>query len=329
MGKRDLYEVLGVARGASADEIKRAYRKLAKKYHPDQNRDDKTAVGKFQEVQHAYSVLNDKEKRARYDQFGEIGAGDFHTQPSGEQVYTWGTGGQTINVEDLESLFGAFGIGGGGGGGGPTRGANPFERFFRGGGRSRRAQREPAMAGQDVRRRINLAFEQAIRGLTVEVDIGTGGKRQTLEVTIPPGVEDGQQIRVRGKGTAGVGGGPPGDLYLICAVRPHERFRREGRDILLDVPVTVAEAALGAKVDVPTLDGDVTLTIPPGTSGGSKLRLRGKGVPAHAGKPAGDQFVIVRVVVPKKMTDEQKKLFEKLAKTMAEENPRAETVRET
>ncbi|HRX85053.1 MAG TPA: J domain-containing protein, partial [Phycisphaerae bacterium] len=197
--------------------------------------------------------------------------------------------------------------------------------FFRGGGRGRRARRAAPTRGQDVRRRINLSFEQAIQGVTIEVDVSPAGrKRETVEVNIPPGVEDGQQIRVRGKGTSGSDGGPPGDMYLVATVRPHPHYRREGRNIALEVPVTVAEAALGAKIDVPTLDGEVTLTIPPGTSGGSKLRLRGRGVPAHNRAGAGDLIVTVRVVVPKTLDERQKQLFEELAATLENANPRAE-----
>ncbi len=329
MGK-DLYQVLGVSRTASADEIKRAYRRLAKEHHPDRNPDNPNAERMFKEVQHAYSVLSDKSKREQYDRFGEIGAGDFRTGPGGEQVYTWGAGDQHINVEDLESLFSAFGgMGGMGGGAGAAGRAGPFDRFFRGGagrGRGRRTARPAAAKGPDVRRRINLAFEQAVRGVTIEVDVAGGGKspKQTLEVKIPPGVEDGQQIRLAGKGGPGSGGGPAGDLFLICAVRGHKFFRREGQDIVLEVPVTVTEAVLGAQVDVPTLDGEVTLKIPPGTSGGTKLRLRGRGVPAHGRKAAGDQIVIVRVVIPQDPTDEQRELMESFAKTLEDADPRAE-----
>lgn len=323
MAKRDLYEVLGVSRTATADEVKRAYRRLAKQYHPDTNRGDATAETKFKEVQHAYSILSDKEKRARYDQYGEIGAGDFHTQPGGQRVYSWGPQGQQINVEDLEDLFSAFG----GSGESPFSGG-PFASFFRGGGggggRGRRARRAAPTRGQDMRRRINLSFEQAIRGVTIEVDVTpSGGKRETIEVTIPPGVEDGQQIRVRGKGTPGADGGPAGDMYLVAAVRPHPHFRRDGRNIELDVPVTVAEAALGAKIDVPTLDGEVTLTIPPGTSSGAKLRLRSRGVPAHGNAAAGDQIVTIQIVVPKPLSEKQRELFEELAGTLEKANPRA------
>lgn len=314
MSKSDLYEVLGVSRDASEDEIKRAYRKLAKKHHPDHNPDDPAAEEKFKEVQHAYSILRDKEKRAKYDQFGEVGAGDFQTNASGQKVYTWG-GGSQVNVEDLEDLFSAFGGGGG---------SNPFESLFGRRGAGRRQNRAP-VRGQDVYRRINLSFEQAIRGVTIEVDIHgkeNGRQRQTLEVVIPPGVEEGRRIRVRGKGQPGSRGGAAGDLYLICSVRPHLFFTRSGRDVILELPVTVCEAAMGAQVDVPTLDGPVTLTIPPGTSSGAKLRLRGRGAPANGVAPAGDQIVTVQIVVPKKLTAEQTELFESLAKTI-KDDPRA------
>ena len=220
--------------------------------------------------------------------------------------------GPHVFVEDLESLFSAFG---------GEASASPFERFFRqaGGGRRRR-QRPVPMRGQDVRRRINLAFEQAITGLTIEVDVAPrsagGGKRETLEVKIPPGVEDGQPIRLKGKGAPGAGGGPPGDLFLICSVRPHERFRREGRDLVIDLSVSMPEAALGAKVEVPTLDGPVTMTIPPGTSSGTRLRLQGRGVPAHGSTPAGNQYVILQVKVPKTLSEEQKRLMEAFGATL-------------
>jgi len=336
MSKRDLYEILGVSRTASADEIKKAYRKLAKQYHPDRNPDDPKAEEKFKEVQHAYSVISDKEKRAKYDQFGEVGAGDFRTTPAGEQVYTWG-GGSQVNVEDLEELFGAFGGGGR---------SNPFESFFRQsgigqggfgqggfdqGGVGRRSRRAPPVRGADLHRRINLSFEQAIKGVTIEVDVQSDGRgrgkngrqRQTLEVGIPPGVEDGGRIRIRGKGQPGANGGENGDLFLICAVRPHEFFKRSGRDVILETPVTMTEAALGCKVDVPTLDGPVTVTIPAGTSSGAKLRLKGRGAPAHSGHSAGDQIVVVRIVVPQSPTPEQKELLESLAETI-EGNPRGQ-----
>ena len=321
MSDTNLYQVLGLSRNASADEIKRAYRKLAKQYHPDRNKGDTGAEEKFKEVQHAYSVLKDKDKRAQYDQFGEVGAGDFRRTPNGQDVYTWGTSGSQVNVEDLESLFGAFG------GGGRGQQANPFERLFRnaGFGRGSRQHAQPPTRGQDVERRVSLAFEQAVRGASVEVDVpnhtGRRGAHQTLKVTIPAGVEDGQRIRLKGKGIPGAGGGPPGDLYLICSIRAHAHFRRVGKDIHLDTPISITEAVLGTKIEVPTLDGFVTLTSPPGTSGGSKLRLKQRGVPGRGARSAGDQYVIVRIAAPASLDDEQKKLVEQLAETL-DDNPR-------
>lgn len=318
MAGKDLYKILGVPRTSSPEEIKRAYRKLAKEHHPDRNRNDPSAEKRFKEVQHAYSILKDKEKRAQYDQFGEVGAGDFRTGPSGQKVYTWGTEpggrGSQINVEDLESLFDMFG---------QAQGAGPFDRFFK----QRRPRQKPRprgpipARGQDIRRRISLAFEQAILGVTIEVDAKTGSaaQRETIEVKIPPGVEDGQQIRLKGKGQPGVGGGPPGDLFLICSVRPHKRFRRDGRDIYIDIPLTIPQAALGTKIDVPTLNDEVTLTIPPGTSGGAKFRLAGKGVPGHPRRPAGDQYIVARIQTPQKLTPRQKQIMEEFAKALEED----------
>jgi DnaJ-class molecular chaperone len=320
---RDLYEVMGVSRTATPEELKRAYRKLAKENHPDRNPGNAQAETRFKEVQHAYSILGDKEKRAQYDQFGEVGAGDFRTGPAGEKVYTWGgDDGNRVNVDDLESLFEMFGGLGGGGGGGRQR--SPFERIFRQGGQQR-ARKPAPVKGQDIRRRINLSFQQAVKGVQIEVDVHppTGGKRETIEVRIPPGVEDGQTIRVPGKGARGSDGGSPGDLLLTLAIREDKVFRRDGNDLIVDVPVTITEAALGAKVEVPTLDGVATVKIPAGTSSGAKLRLAGRGVPAHASRSAGDLYAVVKIIVPKKLSDDQKELLEKLAPTL-EENPRAE-----
>jgi DnaJ-class molecular chaperone len=331
MPNRDFYAILGVSKTANADEIKRAYRKLALKYHPDRTKGDKQAEAKFKDVQAAYDVLSDPKKRQEYDQFGEAAVGSFQTGPQGERVYTWGAGEHRVNVEDLEDLFSAFGGGEGG--------ASVFEQIFgrgagraagRAGGRgSRRAAWEGAapieQRGQDIEHAVNLSFDQAIQGATVEVTLpdfgGNGRGRQTLSVKIPPGVDEGQRIRLRGKGAPGHGGAPPGDLYLVCHVQPHECFRREGRDLLVEVPITAFEAVLGAKVDVPTLDGMVTLTIPAGTPSGNRLRLRGKGVPASGTNPAGDQYVIVKIVPPKTLTPEQRREFERLAAQFPE-NPR-------
>lgn len=302
-GKRDYYEVLGVGRTASQDEIKRAYRAGAKKYHPDRNPNDPAAEEKFKEVQQAYRVLGDPKKRAEYDQFGEAGVGRWSTDPRGQRVYQWG-GGSAVNVEDLEDLMSAFGGG---------RRASIFDEFFRprqGAGAARPMPRR----GADLQQQISLSFEQAIHGTTVNVKLrsGSNGPVESLDVKIPAGVEDGRKIRLKGKGQAGTEGGPRGDLLLACSVRPHPYFTRRGTDIYLDVPVTVAEAALGAKLEVPSLDGRVTVTLPAGTPGGTKLRLRGRGVTKRGSHGRGDQYIVISIVPPKRLTDEQRKVFEQL-----------------
>jgi DnaJ-class molecular chaperone len=308
MPSKDYYETLGVSRAASQDEIKRAYRKLAKKYHPDRNPGDKGAESKFKEVQGANEVLKDQEKRVQYDRFGPAAVGDWQTAPNGQEVYAWSSDGPRINIDDLEDLFSAFGSGRG-------RSASPFDDLFGqgGGARVRARRRAPPRRGQDLERRINLSFEQAVRGTTLEIDILQDGReRQTLDLKVPAGVVNGQRIRLKGKGHAGISGGPPGDLYLKVSVRPHRYFRREGKDLYIDVPLTIVEASLGTKVDVPTLDGLVTVTVPAGTSSGAKLRLAGRGVKPPRGK-AGDLYVVVGIVAVKEADEEQTRLLTELA----------------
>lgn len=313
--KRDYYEILGVERSASDDQIKRAYRKLAKQHHPDRNPDDPAAEQKFKEVQQAYQVLRDPDKRAQYDRFGEAGVGQWATKPGGERVYQWG--GASINFEDLEDLMSAFGGSGG-------QRASVFEQFF--GGRGRARPRTPApQRGTDEHRQIELTFEQAARGavVTVKLKSGSDGRSETLEVRVPPGIENGKKIRVPARGHAGRGGGPRGDLYLVCSVRPHPFFTRSGLDIFLDVPVTLAEAALGTKIEVPTLNGRATVTIPPRTRSGTRLRLRGRGVPKPGEDEPGDQYVVIGIVPPATITDEQRRLFEQL-RAHDSDDPRAQ-----
>lgn len=306
---RDYYEVLGVARSASADEIKRAYRALAKKHHPDRNPNDPDAERRFKEVQTAYETLSDPERRQKYDQFGAAGAGQWASGPGGKKVYQWGTE-SSINAEDLEDLFSAFGNRG------PGQQGGIFEQLF-GGGRRRggggTAQVETTR-GRDEEHHIEIPFEQAVHGTTVALRIegSRNGRGETLEVKIPPGVEDGQKIRLRGRGQPGRGRGGAGDLFLVVSIMAHPYFRREGADIYLDVPVTVSEAALGAKVEVPSLEGRTTVTLPPGTSSGAKLRLRGHGIRKQNSDERGDQYVTIRIMVPKKIAAAQRELFEKL-----------------
>ncbi len=309
--RRDYYEVLGVSRSATEAEIKRAYRSLAKKHHPDRNPGDASAEAKFKEVQRAYSTLSDPKKRAEYDQFGEAGVGQWKTTPQGQKVYQWG-GGSTVGAEDLEDLFSAFG-----GGEAPS----VFEQFFDGGGR-RSGRRAPVRRAEDEVRDITLSFDQAVHGATIALQLTSGrdSHMQTLEVKIPPGVEEGQKIRLKGR-VPGLNGGPPGDLLLRCSITPHPYFTRSGADIYVEVPVSIPEAALGAKVEVPSLDGRSTVTLPPGIASGAKLRLKGRGVTKAGGLQRGDQYVVIQIVPPKPLTEEQQRLFEQL-RSVDQSNPR-------
>lgn len=315
MAKRDYYEILGVPRTASADEIKKAHRKLVRQYHPDVNKSNPQAEEKFKEIQEAYDVLSDPPKRANYDQFGHAGVGagagagrdPFEAfrraqQGRGGARHTWQASPE-VSVEDFdfgdifEQFFGRGGVA-------PGQG--------RGGGRAPRGRARPTPTrGEDLEHGINLTFAQAARGTTLPLQISRDGQVETIEVKIPPGVKDGSRIRIRGRGQQ-VMGGQPGDLYIITHVLPHPYYRREDLDISLDVPISLYEALLGTKVEVPTLEGPVTLTIPPGTSSGTKLRIRGRGV--ERGGQRGDQFVIPRIIVPKNLDDEDRRALEALAR---------------
>jgi DnaJ-class molecular chaperone len=320
MAKRDYYDVLGVSKTASADEIKKAHRKLALKFHPDRNKNNKDAEDKFKEIQEAYDVLSDTGKRANYDQFGHAGVGAGAAGgPNGADPFEAfrraqaGGGGRTtwraspnVSVEDFDpsqfkgdfgdifdQLFGARG--------------GPGANFGRGGTRGR--TRAAPQRGQDVEHGVTLTFEQAARGTTLPLQITRGpGQSETIEVKIPPGVKDGSRIRIKGRGEQT--GGEPGDLFIVAHVLPHPYFRREGLDIYLDVPLSLYEALLGAKVNVPTLDGPVTITVPPGTSSGAKLRIKGRGV--ERGEEKGDQYALIKIIVPKDLDDEDKKLIQQL-----------------
>ena len=305
MAERDFYNVLGVSREATDDDIRKAHRKLARKYHPDVRPDDKEAAKKFKDVQEAYSVLSDSEKRAQYDRYGDVfqGAAGGGGSPGGGRTYSWstgpGSGGGAVDINEVfggqfnfEDLFGG-GFGGAGAGG---RGGGP---------RSRR--------GQDAQLELEVPFQIAAEGGTQALQLSRDGKSERLNVKIPAGVDSGSVIRLAGQGQPGIDGGQAGDLLLTVKVAAHPSFRREGKNLLLDVPITPSEAALGAKVEVPTLsEGPVTVTIPPGTSSGTKLRLRGKGAVGGDGT-RGDQFIVAKIVVPRKLDDEARTLYEKLA----------------
>jgi molecular chaperone DnaJ len=359
MSKRDYYEVLGVSRDASDEDLKSAFRNLARKYHPDVS-DAPDAEEKFKEINEAYGVLSDADKRAAYDRFGHQGV----RGPNG------GPGFETVDFSDFADIFGdMFGFGG-----------------F--GGRSRAASRTAPRRGADLQYQVVISFIEAVFGAEKEIEVtkdekcstcnGDGAKpgtsprtcpecqgrgevrqtRQTLlgsmvqvttcpvcagrgkviedhcptcsgrgkvrktrrkKVTIPAGVDDGTRIRLSGEGQPGEFNGPPGDLYLLVRVRPHKYFRRRDNDILLDLNVNVAQATLGAEVQVPTVDGDVKLKIPAGTQPGKIIRMRGKGVPHLRRDSRGDQLVIVNVTIPKGLDQEERELFEKLAEKMDSE----------
>jgi len=305
---KDYYSVLGVGRNASQDAIQKAYRKLARKYHPDVNKDP-SAEEKFKEISEAYEVLRDPEKRKRYDMLGSNwkAGQDFRPPPGwdmGDIRFDFGPGGRKSSgafggfSDFFEALFGSFGVAGAGPGSatmGMMRGADheatirvTLEDLYRGGRKSVRLTSHPGRPG------------------------GAGaGRTKSYDVTIPKGILPGQKIRLAGQGGEPRGGGQPGDLLLKVELARHPRFRLEGRDIYFDLRLAPWEAALGAKVTVPTLDGQVTLNVPPGTSSGKKLRLRGKGLPNPRGA-AGDLYAVVSVEVPSKLSPRERELFEQL-----------------
>ena len=364
--KRDYYEVLGLQKGASEEEIKKAYKKLARKYHPDMNPGDKTAEEKFKEINEANEVLSDPEKKARYDQFGFAGVDPSYGAGAGGGY----GGGMDFDFGDLGDIFGSFF--GGGFGGSATR-SNP----------------NAPQRGESLRTSVNITFEEACfgceKGVIIErvepcdtckgsgCELGTtaevcpecggrgqvqqrhqtplgfmstsspcpkcggrgriihkpcktcGGrgmvrKRKTIKVNIPAGIDNGQTISLRGQGNAGRNGGPSGDLLIVVAVRPHDIFRREGTSILCEAPITFAQAALGAELEIPTIDGKVKYNIPEGTQSGTTFRLKGKGVPGMGGRARGDQYVTVYIETPRNLNKEQKAALRKFSELLGEKN---------
>jgi curved DNA-binding protein len=306
MADSDYYSVLGVSRNATPDEIRKAYRKLARENHPDVKKDDPQAAERFKQVQEAYDVLGDPEKRVQYDRFGKAfqQAGRGSRPGAAGQTYTWTSGGGPSGSGpgpqfDFEELFGS-------GGGGVD-----LESLF-GGGRRPRSPRKTR--GTDLEATVQVPFETAARGGTVDIHLTQNGREETLSVKIPAGVDTGSVIRLGGQGGPGRNGGPAGDLLLTVEVQPHRYFRREGAHLLVDVPITPSEAVLGAKVDVPTLsEGLVVLTVPPGTSSGMKLRLRGKGIVDPQTKQPGNQYLVMKIVVPRDSGEDAKSLYRQLA----------------
>ncbi len=360
MNKKDYYEVLGVSKTASDAEIKSAFRKLAKEYHPDKNKSE-GAEAKFKEIGEAYSVLSDSGKRKNYDQFGH--AGTNASGAGGFGGFGGGFGGFDAGDIDLDSVFRDFFGGGFGGFGGSSR------------------SKTQARKGSDIRYRINLSFEEAIFGCEKELKLdleddcdkcsGKGGfgektcstcggagkviqeqatlfgvvqsqktcptckglgksfeekcskcrgegrvkKEKTISVTVPEGIDEGHELRISGKGEKGYNGGPNGDIYLQFHVEDHPLYEREGTDIYLEVPITVAEAALGIKKEIPTLTGKVVLEIDPGTQNYTKLKLKGKGVKSIRGMHKGDMYAVINIIVPTKLSKKQKELFKELSES--------------
>ncbi|GAA4197932.1 curved DNA-binding protein [Streptosporangium oxazolinicum] len=304
---RDFYEILGVRRGASQEDIQRAYRKLARANHPDVNKDP-SAEDRFKEVSEAYSVLSDPETRRRYDAFGP----EFRQVPEDVDPETW------ARARSRGAGAGRAGPRGGGEGfdgfGGFEEGVDLgdlFEGLFSG-RRGRSGANWGPIPGADQEAEIVLTLEEAYRGGRRSITVGSRG----LRVDIPPGVTDGQRVRLAGQGGRGGDGAPAGDLYLIVRIAPHPRYRVEGRDIHVLLPVTPWEAALGATVAVDTPGGEAKVKVPPGTSSGRRLRLRGRGMPSRRDRP-GDLYAEVRIMVPERLTEEERRLFEQLAAASA------------
>jgi DnaJ-class molecular chaperone len=322
MAGKDYYQILGVGRAASEKEIKQAYRRLARKHHPDLNPGDKSAEARFKEINAAYEVLSDPEKRKKYDQFGDQWEyAEQFAKAGGQERVRWdfGKGGTTFEYGDA----GDFG--------------DIFSSLFGDAGMGSRVKRGP-QRGQDIESPVEVSLEEAYHGSTRVIQLqgqepctacgGTGrvGNRvcticngagakavpRRLEVRIPPGVKDGSRIRMAGEGAHGRAGGSKGDLYLVVRVLPHRLFERKGDDLHSEVSLPLATAMLGGEVRLPTLDGNLSLKIPPETQNGKVFRLAGKGMPQLGNANYGSLFAKVRVVLPTNLTDEERKLFEKL-----------------
>lgn len=326
----DYYKTLGVHRDASQAEIQKAYRELARKHHPDMNPNDKTAKTKFQQVQKAFDVLNDQEKREMYDRYGS----SFETMGGGAQAdpgwggQSWpggGPGGRPSGVHfedvDLSQLFGERYAESAGQGAGRSAGfADIFNQFRRGG-------RKPPSAtsrrrGADLTHEVHVPFATAINGGQIQLAVQRrDGKTETIEVKIPQGIQDGKKIRVRGQGEPAPQGGTPGDILISVRVTPHPHFQRRGNHLHVKVPVALAEAILGAKIDLPTPRGAVTLSIPPGTSSGAKLRVKGHGVSTKGGQ-TGDLLAEIQIVLPKDLTEAERTMIREIGNRQ-QDDPRA------
>ncbi len=296
----DYYQTLGVASSATQDEIRKAYKKLARENHPDTKPGDQAAAERFKQASEAYEVLGDEEKRKQYDQYGDA----YKYAKSGGNPFGGGAGGS--GPIDLESVFGQGGVDFGDIFGGVFGG--------RGGGAAGGRRKAAATRGEDLQTSILIPFQMAATGGKYDVTINRGSSVDTLEVKVPAGILHGGTIRLSKQGSPGAGGGPAGDLMITVQIAPHPYFRREGSDVILECPLSVTEAILGTRIDVPTLsEGPFTLTIPPGTSSGAKLRMRGQGFPNLKTGTPGDQYVIARIMVPKTVDAATSKLLTQLA----------------
>lgn len=315
MSKKDFYSILNVSRSATAEEIKKAYRKLAMQFHPDKNPGDKKAEEKFKEITEAYEVLSDTKKREMYDQFGHAGAQGFG-----------GAGGPFGGAGGFGGFGGARGAGQGGAGGDPFQDifGDVFSEIFgnaRGpgaGGPGGARPRRPAK-GTDLRYTLNISFEESALGSEKVISFmrQRGGREEPakLSVNVPAGVKEGQRLKLAGEGDAAGGANAPGDLYVIINIQEHPLFKRNENDVTLDLPIIYTDAILGTNIEVPTLTGKAMIRIPPGTHSGQTFRLKGKGFPKLGGYGSGDMLVRVLVDTPSSLSSKQKELVEELAKT--------------
>ncbi len=315
-GDSDYYKILGVERTASADELKKAYRKLAIKYHPDKNPGNKEAEEKFKKVSQAYDVLGDEKKRAQYDQFGA----DYFSGGGGGGGHAYGGagGGGGSSFRDPMDIFNQMFGGAGGGGGGASF---SFEDLFGGGGR--RGGRRRSMQGEDLQTEIEIDLDEAFSGINRRFTFSQGGQgmKRELQVRIPAGVDTGSKLRVAGEGAPGMNGGPNGDLFVYVKMRPHPVFTREGLNLLCDIPIPLATALSGGVIDVPTMSGKVRMKVPEGTKNGMVLRIKGKGFPSlKRGLPPGDELVKIKVEIPSGLTKQQRDLLNYFTASLTEEN---------
>ena len=313
MSATDYYKVLGVDKGASASDIKKAYHKLALKYHPDKNKDDKAAETKFKEVSEAYAVLSDKEKREQYDTFGSAG---FQQRYSQEDIF------RNFDIGDILKEFGFGGARTGGrqsfGGGFSSGGGNPFFNTGGGchGGGCHSAGQQRSTTGKDLEYEIGLTLEELYNGTKKTVTLSHAGSNETITVKIPKGMTQGKKIRVPGKGEPSPYGGPRGNLLIKSRPLPHDQFQIDGNDVSIIKNIKLTDSLLGTKVDISTPVGkSISIKVPPGTRHKAKMRLAKQGIPMMNSSDSGNLFVIIDVTMPEKLSGAQKKLIEKLAET--------------